>query len=180
MKQSMEGWVDKNTLYIPPVSDYGFKEIVIIREYIPPQKKQKTEKAEYSGDAPTVFVSNTEYGDDSTVLVQSQESSAAIKRLKTGEIVPVKKDGFLIGKQTGADYVIQDNRTISRKHARLYWDDGSYWLEDLNSSNHVFVDGRRIDAPVKLSDRMTFRLSDDEVFEFIEDNRGNEQGEYEE
>lgn len=170
----MKGWIDKNTLYIPPVSGSGFKEKVIIREYIPPQRKKKTEKEKYSGDAPTVFVSNIDYGEDSTVFVPNQQISAAIKRLKTGEIIPVKKQNLVIGKQSGADYVIHDNRTISRRHARLYWKDGSYWLEDLNSSNHVFVDGRRINDPVRLSDRMTFRLSDDEVFEFIEDNRGNE------
>lgn len=174
MKQLMEGWVDRNNIYIPPVVGDGFKEKIIIREYIPPKRKQKTENEIYSGDAPTVFVSNIDYGDESTVLVQNQVKAVIIKRMKTGEVIPVTKDAFVIGKQSGADYVIQDNRTISRRHARLYWKDGSYWLEDLNSSNHVFVDGRRINDPVRLSDRMKFRLSDDEVFEFIEDNRGNE------
>lgn len=174
MKQPMEGWTDRENVYIPPVLGNGFREKIIIREYIPP--REKTEPAgmeEYAGDAPTVFVSDTDCGDDRTVLVQDRRPGAAfIRRLKTGETVRVAKDEFVIGKQAGADYVIRDNRTVSRRHARVYFADGSYWLEDLNSSNHVFVDGRQIDAPVKLSDGMRFRLSDDENFEFMEENGG--------
>lgn len=170
MKRLTEGWVDRETLYIPPAAGGGFKEKIIIRENILPQRKQKTtDEKKYSGDAPTVFVSDTYYGDDETVLVQENQKLAVIKRMKTGEFVLVSKDDFVIGKQTGTDYVIRDNQTISRRHARLYRKDGSYWLEDLNSSNHVFIDDRRIDSPVKLSDRMKFRLSDDEEFEFIEE-----------
>lgn len=36
---------------------------------------------------------------------------------------------------------------VSRKHAELRWDDGKWWLVDLNSSYGTVVDGRRIEAP---------------------------------
>ena len=53
---------------------------------------------------------------------------------------------------------IQDP-SVSRQHAQLKrQDDGSYALTDLDSSNGVFVHGRRINQPTRVShgDRITF------------------------
>lgn len=167
----MEKWTDIRNIYIPPITNRGFKGNIIIRKYIPPKISSGLKKEEaYSEDASPMFVTDMAYEDDSTVLVQDLKGMTVIKRLKTGEIIPISENEFVIGKQTGADYVISDNPTISRKHARLYWEDGGYWLEDLDSSNHVFVDGKRIYRPVRLSDGMRFRLSDDETFEVREKN----------
>ena len=66
------------------------------------------------------------------------------------------------------DYVIKDNPMISRKHARIYQRDCNFWLEDLNSLNHTFVNDKVISEPVKLIPGMKFRLSLDEEFKVIE------------
>ena len=34
---------------------------------------------------------------------------------------------------------LPDDPEISRRHARLVWQDGSWWLEDLGSTNGTFV-----------------------------------------
>jgi pSer/pThr/pTyr-binding forkhead associated (FHA) protein len=42
--------------------------------------------------------------------------------------------------------------TISRRHARLYWDDQALYLEDLNSTNGTRVNGARVspDRPMRI------------------------------
>ncbi len=90
-----------------------------------------------------------------------------VRRLKTGERSEVKKDGFVIGKSSDADFAVSDNPTVSRRHAMIHLKADGCWLEDMQSANHVFVNGQRILSEVKLTDGMIFRLSEDEQFEFM-------------
>ena len=63
-----------------------------------------------------------------------------------------------VGRTEENEVCIQDP-SISRQHARLkLLDDGSYALQDLQSSNGVYVQGRRIARPARVShgDRITF------------------------
>ena len=63
-----------------------------------------------------------------------------------------------VGRIDENDLSIQDP-SVSRQHAQLKrQDDGSYALTDLGSSNGVFVLGRRINRPTRVShgDRITF------------------------
>lgn len=53
------------------------------------------------------------------------------------------------------------NATISRQHARLEQIEGKVFLEDLQSSNHTFIDGKQIDEKYELSDQKIFQLSDE-------------------
>ena len=64
--------------------------------------------------------------------------------------------------------IIKDNPMISRRHARIYQINCEFWLEDLKSLNHTFVNDKVISEPVKLIPGMKFRLSLDEEFEVIE------------
>ena len=90
-----------------------------------------------------------------------------MKRKKTGEIVEIAKSEFVIGKSAEADYVIKDNPTISRKHLKIIQKEDGYWMEDLQSANHSYVNEKEMKEPVRLVDEMKFRLSSDEEFEFM-------------
>jgi len=46
--------------------------------------------------------------------------------------------------------VVLSDASISRQHAKIYFRDGSYWIEDLGSKNGTKLGARRIDAPAKL------------------------------
>ncbi|MCC6624783.1 MAG: FHA domain-containing protein [Deltaproteobacteria bacterium] len=50
---------------------------------------------------------------------------------------------FYIGRSHTSDIILPSDN-VSRRHARLYTVDGKCYIEDLNSSNGVFVNGRRI------------------------------------
>jgi pSer/pThr/pTyr-binding forkhead associated (FHA) protein len=54
-----------------------------------------------------------------------------------------------VGSDTDSDFVIT-HPTVSRRHAILREDAGSYLIEDLASSNGTFVNGRRIKQPVRI------------------------------
>src|SRR5437016_13351829 len=51
-------------------------------------------------------------------------------------------DPILIGRATECQIQTQD-AMVSRRHARIFWD-GGYFIEDLGSSNGVYVGGARI------------------------------------
>ena len=165
MKDYLQGWKNVKDVYIPPVKQKGFKENVIIRKYMP---AKKVERIVMEMDA-TVFVPMDEdYDDDRTVIVpEGIPGFVMIKRLKTGEIIKVAQDEFFIGKQVGNDYIIGNNPTISRRHARIFRQGDNFWLEDLNSSNHIYYEENRLEAPIKLTRGQQFRLSNDEYFEVL-------------
>ncbi len=66
---------------------------------------------------------------------------------------------FCIGKSEGNNLMI-NNPAVSRKHARLTFSNGSYYLEDLNSSNGTRVNDELIPAytltEITTADRITF------------------------
>jgi len=62
----------------------------------------------------------------------------------TGERIYLKKFPFIIGKlRQGADYVLNNNK-ISRIHARFLYDEGIYYVEDMDSTNGTNVNGSAI------------------------------------
>ena len=65
-------------------------------------------------------------------------------------------DNFL-GRLPECDIQI-DSNMVSRKHARVYPQDGRFYIEDLNSGNGSFVNGQKITAPtlLKTDDRIKF------------------------
>ena len=59
----------------------------------------------------------------------------------------------LIGR-AGECHVQTQDALVSRRHARIIWD-GGYWVEDLGSSNGVFVGGERVQrAPIRPGDEV--------------------------
>ena len=52
--------------------------------------------------------------------------------------------GFTVGRHSECALSIQDSG-VSRRHADVFWENGQWWIKDLNSANGVFVDGQRID-----------------------------------
>jgi pSer/pThr/pTyr-binding forkhead associated (FHA) protein len=69
------------------------------------------------------------------ILIKINDSVA--KEYKTDQ------NEIIIGRDPGSDIQI-DNIAISREHARIVKGSSDYFIEDLNSSNGIFVDGRKI------------------------------------
>jgi pSer/pThr/pTyr-binding forkhead associated (FHA) protein len=56
---------------------------------------------------------------------------------------------YVIGRSTACQLAL-DDAMVSRRHARLVIDDGGARIEDLGSSNGVYVNGERVDESRKL------------------------------
>ncbi len=58
-------------------------------------------------------------------------------------------DSVTIGRAASCDLVVADNY-VSNMHTRIYADAGSYWVEDMGSTNGTYVNGRQLSAPVEI------------------------------
>ena len=79
-----------------------------------------------------------------------------------GQKIPVNKDEFVIGRSAkAADLPIKDGN-ISRRHAAVVFQGGSYYIKDLGSTNGVEFDGRQIDSK-RIEEGDVYRLCDYEI-----------------
>ena len=62
-----------------------------------------------------------------------------------------------IGRSSDNDIVLRDNK-VSRYHARITANDGTYYVEDLNTANGVQVNDAVIAAPMPLGDGDTISI----------------------
>jgi serine/threonine protein kinase len=72
------------------------------------------------------------------------------------------QDVTTIGRTNGNDLVIA-GRTVSRRHARLWFRDGRWFLEDLQSANGTLVNNVRIHQPAVLNDGDVINFGDEVV-----------------
>jgi pSer/pThr/pTyr-binding forkhead associated (FHA) protein/predicted ester cyclase/ketosteroid isomerase-like protein len=73
-----------------------------------------------------------------------------------GKVIPLTQDEIAIGRDTNNTIVIND-RGVSRHHALMRLQAGSYILQDLNATNGTFVNGERLEGEriLRLGDRIT-------------------------
>ena len=85
---------------------------------------------------------------------------------RDGEVVLLETAGappsISIGRDALCELVISDDPDLSRRHARIFWNGSSWILEDLGSSNGVFIGefqaARRLSGPTAIRDGDIFRV----------------------
>lgn len=124
----------------------------------------------------------SEYEKEGTVLLHSgngcftsrnntvSERKAWLIRKKTGQDIIINKNDFRIGKNNKVvDFVIDDNKAVSREHAEIRCLSGKYYIYDMDSANGTFVNGKQVDGSgIELSNHDTVVLAD-EQFEFVKE-----------
>jgi hypothetical protein len=85
--------------------------------------------------------------------------SVEVKNLQSGETFNVGLDGLIIGRQGGGADVQVEDRSVSKKHCRLFSDGVSWFLEDMGSVNGTVVDGNKIGAAIPLQSGLIFSIS---------------------
>ncbi|MBD3226313.1 MAG: FHA domain-containing protein [Caldithrix sp.] len=72
-------------------------------------------------------------------------------------VFKLEKPKSTIGRGIENDIVV-DDKQVSKIHAAIYLDNNSIQLEDLNSSNGVYVNGKKISSRFKIFDGNLIRL----------------------
>lgn len=80
-------------------------------------------------------------------------------------LIPLTKSGVTLGRSAGSTVTIEDD-ALSREHARIFWSDRRYHIEDLGSTNGTFVDGVRIERPTPLEDGCRIQLGQGTILRF--------------
>jgi hypothetical protein len=83
-------------------------------------------------------------------------------RLPDGRSIPVASGGIL-GRNGDAPIFFQDFRTVSRRHAKVDLRGGTWQIEDLQSTNGTWVNGKRLmpgqTCPLKGGDAVALSLA---------------------
>jgi pSer/pThr/pTyr-binding forkhead associated (FHA) protein len=69
---------------------------------------------------------------------------------RTMQVYDFKQESIIIGRDDGADVLI-DNPSVSRRHAEIRLGDDGWVVEDLGSSNGTFIRGAKIKGPQALA-----------------------------
>ncbi len=86
------------------------------------------------------------HGVDATV-VQTQESLLVLEgegfrlELRSGQ-------EYVLGRQAFGSEYFSKNPYVSRRHAKVYYRNGSWYIEDLNSTNGLYVNGSKVEKAV--------------------------------
>ena len=68
---------------------------------------------------------------------------------RTMQVYDFKQESIVVGREDGADVVI-DNASVSRRHAEIRLGDNGWEVVDLGSSNGTFIRGTKIQGPQTL------------------------------
>ena len=61
-----------------------------------------------------------------------------------GKSYPLDGDSFVIGRDDDQCQIVIPNSAVSRKHAQITRSQGRYYIEDLKSRNHTFVNNTKV------------------------------------
>ncbi len=85
----------------------------------------------------------------------------------TGQAFVLHQDTTTIGRTAGNDIIIPDG-TVSRYHARIFFMNNQWVIEDLQSANGTWIDTVRVDRLIPLESGDPLRFGDDQaIFEVL-------------
>lgn len=64
--------------------------------------------------------------------------------------IPLLSSPFTVGRAKAADITITDN-FASSNHARFYYNNGRWFIEDTGSTNGTFINNERLTTPVQIT-----------------------------
>lgn len=96
-----------------------------------------------------------------------------LKGHKAGKNIKIETDELILGRSTASDLPLEDEG-VSRRHARIVLEGDAYWLEDLGSTNGVYVNGEKLNR-TKLFDGDRIQVGTKVLFKFAYQDELEEQ-----
>ncbi len=85
--------------------------------------------------------------EERTVFIDLSDNEDKRHRLfsESGKVIAVlEEDNYIIGKKEGDSDIVINDPSVSRMHARVFVEDGEYYIEDLNSTNGSSKNGMKM------------------------------------
>jgi DNA-binding winged helix-turn-helix (wHTH) protein len=96
------------------------------------------------------------------VIGERGAPAPGLRLLWRRKVIEVPQGVSIIGRDRGCA-IRMDADSVSRRHARLHVTGSAITIEDLGSKNGIWIEGRRIDAAVPLSDGARFQIGSEPV-----------------
>ena len=128
---------------------------------------EKTDAGFPADDAPTTVYDEDDDNDALTMVYADEEEArpqCMLTRTSTGDKLGFDSLPVTLGRGSAADVRIAGNPYIGRVHMRLLERDGEFYIEDLRSSNHTYLNGVQLlpEEPTMIQDGDTISLAREE------------------
>lgn len=102
--------------------------------------------------------------DDSSTLYVGDSDKGYLVQKSTGKEFWIEEAEYTIGSIQTAGIYIRNNTAVSRCHAKLFYINEEYYLEDLHSTNGTYVNGEKIPSGEKrrLIDNTRIKFANEE------------------
>ena len=119
-------------------------------------------------DEATGLLTNDSYEDEATGLLTENNANVrfpTLFRVLTEETISVNKPVFRLGKERSyVDYFVTNNIAVSRSHADIITRGNKYFVKDLNSKNHTYINNQElpIQMEMEINDGDSLKLGNEE------------------
>lgn len=129
--------------------------LIVFARKIPEKEREESLEEITEDETGTRFLD-----DDCTVLLTEQPVGTLLWE-KEGKEIVINHSEFIIGSlEEGTDYCIPEVG-VSRRHAKIGQKDGELFIQDLDSTNGVKVNGKKVKkSSLKAGDRITMGLEE--------------------
>ena len=103
------------------------------------------------------FIGSCSRSDSDAAAIAAIDAAGGCHLIWQLRVIPLVPGSNLIGRDPNSTVQI-DSSSVSRRHAEIAVIDSGLTIEDLRSKNGTFVNGARIDAPVRLADYDTIQI----------------------
>lgn len=115
----------------------------------PREREEPLDTEEAEELVPATGESTRRYRATPEVEAEPSGRLVVVEGPERGTSIPLRSREILIGRATDREpavHVALSDRGVSRRHARLLWRGGFWWLEDLGSTNGTYVNGEPVDG----------------------------------
>lgn len=102
---------------------------------------------------------------DQTAQPMSEAAIQFLSGPSAEKNIPIQKTEYFIGRHEQNDIVVFDPK-VSRQHARIYYQDGSWSIENLSQNGSIFIEQQRVQQQ-KLQNNAVVHLSENTSFIFL-------------
>lgn len=123
---------------------------------------QQTDRDSAAVYQPGTHPAGADYPVNGGAVLAVKESSSS--DLEPGDFLTLGQQK-LLGRGDSSDIQLMDS-FASNKHAHIFFQEGQYWLEDLQSTNGTFLNEVKIDQPTVLADGDIIKIGGI-IFQFV-------------